>query len=57
MGHSKQSWVVSDSTLALDRMEIRAVGMDSVTSEFAEYDLNEIGKDFISSRLDQRASE
>ena len=29
--------------------EIRAVGMDSVTSEFAEYYLNEIGKDFISS--------
>ena len=33
--------------------EIRAVGMDSVTSEFAEYDLDEIGKDFISSSTEQ----
>ena len=29
--------------------KIRAVGMDSVTSELAEYDLNKIGKDLISS--------
>ena len=33
--------------------EIRAVGMDSVTSEFTEYDLNEIGNDFISSSTEQ----
>ena len=33
--------------------EIRAVGMDNVTSEFAEYDLNEIGKDFISTSTEQ----
>ena len=33
--------------------EIRAVGMDNVTSEFAEYALNEIGKDFISSSTEQ----
>ena len=33
--------------------EIRAVGMDNVTSEFAEYDLNEIRKDFISSSTEQ----
>ena len=28
--------------------EIRAVGMNNVTSEFVEYDLDEIGKEFIS---------
>ena len=33
--------------------EIRAVGMNNVTTEFAEYDLNEIGKEFISSFTEQ----
>ena len=34
--------------------KIRAVGMNNVTSaEFAEYDLNEIGKEFISSSIEQ----
>ena len=33
--------------------EIRAIGMDDVTSELAEYDLDKIGKAFISTSNDQ----